>query len=88
MCFGRCGWGLRACDVTLLFCTVYENEDQLLWDPNILPEREVEEFLYRAVKRRWHEMAGSQLPEGEAVKDSEQVGLPCWGCWGLGTVLL
>ncbi|XP_057565029.1 mesoderm induction early response protein 2 isoform X2 [Hippopotamus amphibius kiboko] len=51
---------------------VYENEDQLLWDPNILPEREVEEFLYRAVKRRWHEVAGPQLPEGEAVKDSEQ----------------
>ncbi|KAB0362794.1 hypothetical protein FD754_006950 [Muntiacus muntjak] len=51
---------------------IYENEDQLLWDPNILPEREVEEFLYRAVKRRWHEMAGSHLPEGEAVKDSEQ----------------
>ncbi|XP_059775036.1 mesoderm induction early response protein 2 isoform X1 [Balaenoptera ricei] len=51
---------------------IYENEDQLLWDPNILPEREVEEFLYRAVKRRWHEVAESQLPEGEAVKDSEQ----------------
>ncbi|XP_020939970.1 mesoderm induction early response protein 2 isoform X4 [Sus scrofa] len=51
---------------------IYENEDQLLWDPNILPEREVEEFLYRAVKRRWHETAGSQLPEGEVVKDSEQ----------------
>lgn len=51
---------------------LYENEDQLLWDPNVLPEREVEEFLYRAVKRRWHEMAGSQLPEGEVVKDSEQ----------------
>lgn len=67
--------------MTLPFCTVYENEDQLLWDPNILPEREVEEFLYRAVKRRWHEMAGSQLPEGEAVKDSEQVGCP----WGGGT---
>lgn len=50
----------------------YENDDQLLWDPNVLPEREVEEFLYRAVKRRWHEMAGSQRPEGEAVKDSEQ----------------
>ncbi|XP_059775037.1 mesoderm induction early response protein 2 isoform X2 [Balaenoptera ricei] len=55
---------------------IYENEDQLLWDPNILPEREVEEFLYRAVKRRWHEVAESQLPEGEAVKDSEQVGGP------------
>ncbi|KAG8519211.1 LOW QUALITY PROTEIN: Mesoderm induction early response protein 2, partial [Galemys pyrenaicus] len=52
---------------------IYENEDQLLWDPNVLPEREVEEFLYRAVKRRWQEMAG-QLPEGEMVKDSEQVG--------------
>ncbi|KAM4887904.1 mesoderm induction early response protein 2 isoform 2-T2 [Thomomys bottae] len=51
---------------------IYENEDQLLWVPSVLPEREVEEFLYRAVKRRWHEMAGPQLPEGEPVKDSEQ----------------
>lgn len=54
--------------------TVYENEDQLLWSPTVLPEREVEEFLYRAVKRRWQEMAGPQIPEGEVVKDSEQVG--------------
>lgn len=54
--------------------TVYENEDQLLWSPSVLPEREVEEFLYRAVKRRWQEMAGPQIPEGEVVKDSEQVG--------------
>ncbi|NXX74604.1 MIER2 protein, partial [Urocolius indicus] len=51
---------------------VYENEDQLLWDPNILPEREVEEFLYRAVKRRWEELSSSSLPEGEMVKDNEQ----------------
>ncbi|KAB1259379.1 Mesoderm induction early response protein 2 [Camelus dromedarius] len=65
-----------ACSLTLAPSAVYENEDQLLWDPNVLPEREVEEFLYRAVKRRWHEVAGSQLPEGETVKDSEQVGLP------------
>ncbi|XP_066192264.1 mesoderm induction early response protein 2 isoform X3 [Sylvia atricapilla] len=50
----------------------YENEDQLLWDPNILPEREVEEFLYRAVKRQWDELSGSSLPEGEVVKDNEQ----------------
>ncbi|KFQ09492.1 Mesoderm induction early response protein 2, partial [Leptosomus discolor] len=50
----------------------YENEDQLLWDPNILPEREVEEFLYRAVKRRWDELLSSSLPEGEVVKDNEQ----------------
>uniref|UniRef100_A0A8C9UKY1 MIER family member 2 n=1 Tax=Spermophilus dauricus TaxID=99837 RepID=A0A8C9UKY1_SPEDA len=51
---------------------IYENEDQLLWDPSVLPEREVEEFLYRAAKRRWQEMAGSQLPQGETVIDSEQ----------------
>ncbi|XP_049645017.1 mesoderm induction early response protein 2 isoform X2 [Suncus etruscus] len=51
---------------------IYENEDQLLWDPNVLPEPEVEEFLYRAVKRRWNESAGVQVPEGETVKDSEQ----------------
>ncbi|KAK2086754.1 Mesoderm induction early response protein 2 [Saguinus oedipus] len=60
---------------------VYENEDQLLWDPSVLPEREVEEFLYRAVKRQWHEMAGPQLPEGETVKDSEQTVLAV-GSWG------
>ncbi|KFQ56884.1 Mesoderm induction early response protein 2, partial [Nestor notabilis] len=50
----------------------YENEDQLLWDPNILPERDVEEFLYRAVKRQWDELSSSSLPEGEMVKDNEQ----------------
>ncbi|XP_030396434.1 mesoderm induction early response protein 2 isoform X3 [Gopherus evgoodei] len=50
----------------------YENEDQLLWDPNILPEREVEEFLYRAVKRRWDEVSSANLSEGEMVKDNEQ----------------
>ncbi|XP_031948737.1 mesoderm induction early response protein 2 isoform X1 [Corvus moneduloides] len=56
----------------VLFLLAYENEDQLLWDPNILPEREVEEFLYRAVKRQWDELSGSSLPEGEVVKDNEQ----------------
>lgn len=52
---------------------VYENDDQLLWDPNILPEREVEEFLFRAIKRRWDEVSNPSLPEGEMVKDNEQV---------------
>ncbi|XP_007435745.1 mesoderm induction early response protein 2 isoform X3 [Python bivittatus] len=51
---------------------VYENDDQLLWDPNILPEREVEEFLFRAIKRRWDEVSNASLPEGEMVKDNEQ----------------
>lgn len=67
------------CPLPLLpLSTVYDNEDQLLWSPSVLPEREVEEFLYRAVKRRWQEMAGPQVPEGEVVKDSEQVGAACW----------
>lgn len=47
----------------------------MLWDPNILPEREVEEFLYRAIKRRWDEVSNASLPEGEMVKDNEQVSL-------------
>ncbi|XP_034976631.1 mesoderm induction early response protein 2 isoform X2 [Zootoca vivipara] len=51
---------------------VYENDDQLLWDPNILPEREVEEFLYRAIKRRWDEVSNASLAEGDTVKDNEQ----------------
>ncbi|XP_030074534.1 mesoderm induction early response protein 2 isoform X2 [Microcaecilia unicolor] len=51
---------------------VYENEDQLLWDPNILPEREVEEFLYKAAKQRWDEISRESLPKGDRVKDSEQ----------------
>ncbi|XP_074061016.1 mesoderm induction early response protein 2 isoform X7 [Macrotis lagotis] len=51
---------------------VYEKEDQLLWDPNVLPEGEVEEFLYRAVNRQWDEMATSQIPVGITVKDNEQ----------------
>ncbi|XP_042335658.1 mesoderm induction early response protein 2 isoform X3 [Sceloporus undulatus] len=51
---------------------VYENEDQLLWDPNILPEQDVEEFLYRAIKRRRDEVSNASLPEGEMVKDNEQ----------------
>ncbi|KAL7993004.1 hypothetical protein Chor_017260 [Crotalus horridus] len=52
---------------------VYENDDQLLWDPNILPEKEVEEFLFRAIRRRWDEVSNARFPEGEMVKDNEQV---------------
>nr|XP_033813273.1 mesoderm induction early response protein 2 isoform X2 [Geotrypetes seraphini] len=51
---------------------VYENEDQLLWDPNILPETEVEEFLYKAAKQRWDGISRENLPQRDIVKDSEQ----------------
>nr|XP_040146762.1 mesoderm induction early response protein 2 isoform X3 [Ictidomys tridecemlineatus] len=67
-----CHKGYSKLGTSCWILAVYENEDQLLWDPNVLPEREVEEFLYRAAKRRWQEMAGSQLPQGETVIDSEQ----------------
>lgn len=71
-------WVATATPDSQSLSTVYDNEDQLLWSPSVLPEREVEEFLYRAVKRRWQEMAGPQVPEGEVVKDSEQVGAAHW----------
>ncbi|XP_078279956.1 mesoderm induction early response protein 2-like isoform X2 [Rhinoraja longicauda] len=51
---------------------VYDNEDQLLWDPYVLPERRVEEYLYKAVKRSREEKMTETLPEGILVKDSEQ----------------
>ncbi|XP_038628803.1 mesoderm induction early response protein 2 isoform X2 [Tachyglossus aculeatus] len=50
----------------------YVNEDQLLWDPNVLPEWKVEEFLYRAEKQRWEKMDDLGLPLGVVVKDNEQ----------------
>ncbi|XP_064424555.1 mesoderm induction early response protein 2 [Latimeria chalumnae] len=51
---------------------VYENEDQLLWDPCVLPEKEVKEFLYRAARRTQEENLGELLPESASVKDNEQ----------------
>ncbi|XP_069504217.1 mesoderm induction early response protein 2 isoform X2 [Ambystoma mexicanum] len=59
-------------DTHLEICARSETEDQLLWDPNILPEQEVEEFLYRAGKRKWDEVCNESPPEGELVKDNEQ----------------
>ncbi|XP_069784254.1 mesoderm induction early response protein 2-like isoform X2 [Narcine bancroftii] len=51
---------------------VYDNEDQLLWDPYVLPESRVEEFLYKVVKKSREEKMSGALPEGILVKDSEQ----------------
>ncbi|XP_043909686.1 mesoderm induction early response protein 2 [Protopterus annectens] len=47
-------------------------EDQLLWDPHVMPEKEVEEFLYRASKRNWEECDSESIPEQFEVKDNEQ----------------
>ncbi|XP_018609339.1 mesoderm induction early response protein 1-like [Scleropages formosus] len=51
---------------------VYENEDQLLWDPDLLPEDKVVEFLTEASKRTGEEKGVDAIPEGSHIKDNEQ----------------
>nr|XP_023650564.1 mesoderm induction early response protein 1-like isoform X1 [Paramormyrops kingsleyae] len=51
---------------------VYENEDQLLWDPQSLPENKVVEFLAEASKRTGEEKGVDAIPEGSHIKDNEQ----------------
>ncbi|XP_038859612.1 mesoderm induction early response protein 1-like isoform X1 [Salvelinus namaycush] len=51
---------------------VYENDDQLLWDPEFLPEGKVVEFLTEASKRTGEEKGVDAIPEGSHIKDNEQ----------------
>ncbi|KAJ8376222.1 hypothetical protein SKAU_G00068020 [Synaphobranchus kaupii] len=51
---------------------VYENDDQLLWNPELLPENEVVEFLTEASKRTGEEKGVDAIPEGSHIKDNEQ----------------
>ncbi|RXM94784.1 Mesoderm induction early response protein 2 [Acipenser ruthenus] len=51
----------------------YESEDQLLWDPHVLPEGEVERFLRRAERRSCEEASLESLQEETLVRDNEQV---------------
>ncbi|KAG9343411.1 hypothetical protein JZ751_013575 [Albula glossodonta] len=51
---------------------VYENDDQLLWDPGLLAENEVVEFLTEASKRTGEERGVDAIPEGSHIKDNEQ----------------
>ncbi|XP_051996759.1 mesoderm induction early response protein 1a isoform X3 [Xyrauchen texanus] len=50
----------------------YENDDQLLWNPELLPEERVVEFLAEASKRTGEETGVHAIPEGSHVKDNEQ----------------
>ncbi|KPP72726.1 mesoderm induction early response protein 1-like [Scleropages formosus] len=52
---------------------VYENDDQLLWNPDLLPEDEVVQFLTEASKRTGEEKGVDAIPEGSHIKDNEQV---------------
>lgn len=56
----------------LLF-PVYENEDQLLWTPDMLSGQAVEEFLLSA--QRWGGQQGAKdtLITGDIIKDNDQV---------------
>ncbi|XP_067310503.1 mesoderm induction early response protein 1b isoform X3 [Pseudorasbora parva] len=51
---------------------VYENNDQLLWNPEILPENTVVEFLTEACRRTGEETGVDAIPEGSHIKDNEQ----------------
>lgn len=52
---------------------VYENDDQLLWDPEYLPEDKVIVFLKDASRRTGDEKGVEAIPEGSHIKDNEQV---------------
>lgn len=52
---------------------VYENDDQLLWNPECLPEDKVVEFLTEASRRTGDEKGVDAIPEGSHIKDNEQV---------------
>ncbi|XP_054576891.1 mesoderm induction early response protein 1 isoform X2 [Eptesicus fuscus] len=51
---------------------VYENDDQLLWDPEYLPEDRVIIFLKDASRRTGDEKGVEAIPEGSHIKDNEQ----------------
>ena len=63
------GWRLSFVFLQL----VYENDDQLLWDPECLPEGKVVEFLTEASRRTGEEKGVDAIPEGSHIKDNEQV---------------
>ncbi|XP_059416178.1 mesoderm induction early response protein 1-like isoform X2 [Carassius carassius] len=51
---------------------VYENDDQLLWNPELIPEEKVVEFLAEASKCSEEETGVHAIPEGSHIKDNEQ----------------
>ncbi|XP_054836722.1 mesoderm induction early response protein 1 isoform X2 [Eublepharis macularius] len=51
---------------------VYENDDQLLWNPDYLTEEKVIEFLNEASRRTGDERGIDAIPEGSHIKDNEQ----------------
>ncbi|KAM5126112.1 mesoderm induction early response protein 1-like, partial [Mantella aurantiaca] len=50
----------------------YENDDQLLWNPDYVGEERVIDFLIEASKRTGEEKGIDTIPEGAHIKDNEQ----------------
>lgn len=52
----------------------YENEDKLLWDPQQLSNKELEEYLTKALEPLISSAQGiAMIPVGSHIKDDEQV---------------
>ncbi|XP_066470271.1 mesoderm induction early response protein 3 [Tiliqua scincoides] len=51
---------------------VYENEDQLLWQPDMISESKIKEYLFETSLRTGNEKIISRIPEGIHPRDNEQ----------------
>ncbi|KAM4721520.1 mesoderm induction early response protein 1 isoform 2-T2 [Rhinophrynus dorsalis] len=51
---------------------LYENDDQLLWNPEFVMEERVIDFLNEASRRTGDERGLDAIPEGSHIKDNEQ----------------
>ncbi|XP_018111462.1 mesoderm induction early response protein 2 isoform X1 [Xenopus laevis] len=49
----------------------FDGKDQILWDPDVLPEQEVEEYLIR-VSELQHRAGRTYVHDAELVRDNEQ----------------
>jgi len=61
--------------VLLLLSPAYENEDQLLWTPDVLSSLAVEKFLLEVQRKGSDNGPSNSQTTGDIVKDNEQVGL-------------
>lgn len=55
------------------FLIAYENEDQLLWQPDIISENKVKEYLFETSVRTGNEKIIGRIPDGVHTRDNEQV---------------
>nr|XP_020661218.1 mesoderm induction early response protein 3 isoform X4 [Pogona vitticeps] len=51
---------------------VYENDDQLLWQPDVISDSKVKEYLFETSLRTGNEKVIGRIPEGMHTRDNEQ----------------